>query len=93
MEGILTAAVSTPVGPPPHTTKLRRRFLSSGVVVGRLAISKLSVVIVQPSQAKYDSTCPKFVSEWLAHRQSSLAENNCLVREHHAWKKWSRLQL
>jgi hypothetical protein len=39
---MLTAAVSTPVGPPPHTTKLRRRFLSSGDVVGRLATSKLS---------------------------------------------------
>ena len=39
---ILTAAVSTPVGPPPHITKLRRRFLSSGDVVGRLASSKLS---------------------------------------------------
>ena len=38
-----TAAVSTPVGPPPQTTKLRRRFLSSGVVEGRLADSKLSV--------------------------------------------------
>jgi len=38
----LTAAVSTPVGPPPHMTKLRRRFLSSGDVVGRLASSKLS---------------------------------------------------
>jgi hypothetical protein len=39
---MLTAAVSTPVGPPPHITKLRRRFLSSGDVVGRLASSKLS---------------------------------------------------
>jgi len=37
-----TAAVSTPVGPPPQMTKLKRRFLSSGDVVGRLASSKLS---------------------------------------------------
>lgn len=41
-----TAAVSTPVGPPPQTTKLRRRFLSSGVVEGRLADSKLSVKFI-----------------------------------------------
>jgi len=40
--GIHTAAVSTPVGPPPQTTKLSRRFLSSGVVVGKVAVSKLS---------------------------------------------------
>lgn len=39
---VRTAAVSTPVGPPPQTTKLSRRFRSSGVVVGRLAVSKLS---------------------------------------------------
>ena len=54
MEELRTAAVSTPVGPPPHTTKLRRRFLSSGVVLGRLANSKLSVMIVQPRQAMYN---------------------------------------
>lgn len=40
-----TAAVSTPVGPPPQTTKLRRRLRSSGEVVGRLADSKLSVCV------------------------------------------------
>ena len=40
--GIHTAAVSTPVGPPPQTTKLNKRFLSSGVVVGKVAASKLS---------------------------------------------------
>ena len=39
---IHTAAVSTPVGPPPQTTKLSKRFRSSGVVVGRDAASKLS---------------------------------------------------
>lgn len=39
----LTAAVSTPVGPPPQMTKLSRRLRSSGVVVGKLASSKLSV--------------------------------------------------
>jgi hypothetical protein len=38
-----TAAVSTPVGPPPQTTKLSNLLRSSGVVVGRLAVSKLSV--------------------------------------------------
>jgi hypothetical protein len=37
-----TAAVSTPVGPPPHTTNDNKRLRSSGVVVGRLAVSKLS---------------------------------------------------
>lgn len=40
--GIHTAAVSTPVGPPPQTTKLSKCFLSSGVVVGKVAASKLS---------------------------------------------------
>ena len=37
-----TAAVSTPVGPPPHTTKLSKRFRSSSDVDGSEAISKLS---------------------------------------------------
>jgi hypothetical protein len=31
-----------PVGPPPQITKLRRRWRSSGLVVGKLALSKLS---------------------------------------------------
>ena len=37
-----TAAVSTPVGPPPQTTKLSNRFRSSSEVDGSEAISKLS---------------------------------------------------
>lgn len=37
-----TAAVSTPVGPPPQTTNDNKRLRSSGVVIGRLAVSKLS---------------------------------------------------
>ena len=37
-----TAAVSMPVGPPPQTTNDSKRFRSSGVVVGRQAVSKLS---------------------------------------------------
>lgn len=37
-----TAAVSTPVGPPPQTTKLSKRFRSSSDVDGSEAISKLS---------------------------------------------------
>ncbi len=49
-----TAAVSTPVGPPPQTTKLRRRFLSSGVVEGRLAISKLSVLYLARTNYEYE---------------------------------------
>ena len=32
-----------PVGPPPQMTKLRRRLRSSGLVVGKLALSKLSI--------------------------------------------------
>ena len=44
---IHTAAVSTPVGPPPHMTKLRRRLRSSGVVVGKEAASKLSMQALQ----------------------------------------------
>jgi hypothetical protein len=39
-----TAAVSTPVGPPPQMTKLRSRFRSSGEQVGRAAASKLSKI-------------------------------------------------
>lgn len=41
-EQVRTAAVSTPVGPPPQITKLSKRLRSSGVVVGKLAVSKLS---------------------------------------------------
>jgi hypothetical protein len=37
-----TAAVSTPVGPPPQTTNDSKRLRSSRVVIGRLAVSKLS---------------------------------------------------
>ena len=40
---LLTAAASTPVGPPPQTTKLNKRLRSSGEVVGKLATSKLSI--------------------------------------------------
>lgn len=39
-----TAAVSTPVGPPPQTTKLSNLLRSSSVVDGSEAISKLSVI-------------------------------------------------
>lgn len=42
--GVRTAAVSTPVGPPPQTTKLSSRLRSSTEVDGREAISKLSAV-------------------------------------------------
>jgi hypothetical protein len=36
-------ANSTPVGPPPHTTKLNRVLRSSGDVLGRAARSRLSI--------------------------------------------------
>jgi hypothetical protein len=39
-----TAAVSTPVGPPPQTTKLSSRLRSSSVVDGSEEISKLSAI-------------------------------------------------
>lgn len=39
-----TAAVSTPVGPPPQMTKLSSLLRSSGVVVGSEAVSKLSLI-------------------------------------------------
>jgi hypothetical protein len=39
-----TAAVSTPVGPPPQTTKLSNRLRSSSDVDGSEAISKLSAI-------------------------------------------------
>jgi hypothetical protein len=42
IDGIRTAAVSTPVGPPPQTTNVNSRFRSSGAVVGSEAASKLS---------------------------------------------------
>jgi len=42
--GERTAAVSTPVGPPPHTTKLSSSLRSSSEVEGSEAISKLSTI-------------------------------------------------
>ncbi len=39
-----TAAVSTPVGPPPQTTKLSNRLRSSSEVDGSDAVSKLSEI-------------------------------------------------
>lgn len=57
---VLTAAVSTPVGPPPQTTKLSNFFRSSGEIVGKLAISKLSANFHQvANRRKREEQAPK----------------------------------
>lgn len=42
VQDVTSAAVSTPVGPPPTTTKCKRRFFISSDISGRAARSRLS---------------------------------------------------
>lgn len=86
-----------PVGPPPHTTKLSNRWRSSGVVVGRLAISKLSKGnknhLTKEWTLQIESrTHPLCAAGWLAHRQWFSIEESVAGPEHHVYWKWIQQQ-